>query len=270
MSRFTLSLNSHALSSFQECENKYLFRDIIGLDTLSGKAAIRRGTVASKFLALYYYNRMKPRKNFQRVLANPLLWVKRIAKDMECSERDAFSLYASFIQYGNQYKFESWNPIAVEKGFSKILYEDSENLFVYEGRPDLIVTDTPGLIVVDHKTQSRKYSIYGHNNQAKGYLWATGGTQFVYNYINYIKVTEFRREAHLFTQSQIDDWVSCTTDWFFRIKHSITNMKFVPSWNCNSLYGVCPFHLICEQPKPGVREFVIKSQYKIRKSYRSW
>jgi hypothetical protein len=269
--KFTLSLNSHALSNYQECEGKYLYTNLIGIEGLGNKFAMDRGTLFAKFLEIYYKHRLKPRKSTVKVLNNPIVWTRRIQKNLNLKESEAFSLYQTMKGYVQHWKGQDWTPLAVEKGFSKILYEDSDNLFVWEGRPDLIGSLSNGeTIVCDHKTQAQTRSYYAFNNQARGYLWATGATKFVYNYITMLKTPVFRREAHSFTEAQIEDWKSNTIEWFFRIKKSLQDEKFPLSWNCEGKFGTCPFHLICEQPLDTRKAYVIKTQYKKRKLYRSW
>src|SRR3990172_878807 len=185
MPKFTLSLNSHALSAYQECENKYLFTHLVGIESLGAKFAMDRGTIFAKFLEILYYNRIKPRPSFLRTLNNPLVWTKHISEKCGVPNKDAFDIYRVMVQYTQFWKGEDWEPIAVEKGFSKILYEDDENLFVWEGRPDLIAKVGEKIIVCDHKTQGQTKSIYQFNNQSRGYLWGIGAHEFVYNYITF-------------------------------------------------------------------------------------
>jgi hypothetical protein len=281
MSKFTLSINSHSLSDFQECESKYCFKHFIGIEPLGSRMAMERGTLFAKFLEILYKNRIRPRQMFKRVLNNPLLWTRELEEKCNISQSEAYDVYAVMKAYALNWKGRDWEPIAVEKGFSKIIYEDDENLFVWEGRPDLVakephsgpdlVTPINGeLIVCDHKTQGRANSIYQFNNQSRGYLWATGATKFAYNYITFTKTAQFRREVFPFTPAQIEDWRQSTIEWLFRVKEAKLKAKFLPSWNCSTIYGPCEFHRICEQPKPEIKSFTIKSQFKVRKLYRSW
>ena len=168
---------------------------------------------------------------------------------------------------------EIFEKVQVLQMFPKLgykYYEDDENLFVWEGRPDLVALLDAGLIVCDHKTQGQTKSIYQFNNQSRGYCWAVDTTKFAYNYIVFTKYPSFRREVHLFSQAQLEDWKSTTIEWFFRIKAAKLAGKFLQSWNCSTIYGPCEFHRICEQPKSEIKAFTIKSQFKPCQVYRSW
>lgn len=271
--KFTLILNSHSLTSFQECEERYKYSALIGIEPLMQKKYFEKGTIVAEWAQLYYYNKIKPRTSFERALVNPMTWTTRIAKRLGCSSKEAFEVFRGCFLYREHWKNETWVPLAVERGFSKVLYEDEQNLFVYEGRPDLVCLDNRGsktLVVSDLKTQAQQYSYYQCNNQAFGYLWNFSGANFVYNYIKFTNTPEFRREVFQYSQTQLEAWVSDTTEWFFRVKHSLQSNHFLKSLNCQSRWGLCDFHHICEQPRDDMKLAVIRSRYKTRKLYRSW
>lgn len=271
--KFTLILNSHSLTAFQECETRYMYSALIGIEGLVQKKYMEKGTIVAEWAQLYYYNKIKPRLSFERALINPMVWTSRIAKRLNVPSKEAFDVFRACFQYREHWKDETWVPLAVERGFSKVLYEDDSNLFIYEGRPDLVCLDngvSKTLVVSDLKTQSQQYSYYQFNNQALGYLWNFEGANFVYNYIKFTKEVEFRREAFQFHQVQIDKWVSDTTEWYFRVKQSLQRNKFLQSLNCQSKWGLCAYHPICEQPRDDMKLAVIRSRFKTRKIYRSW
>ena len=277
MPKFTLALNSHALSHFQECEAKFLYNDIIGLEPISRSKAMERGTEVAKWLQLYYYAKIRARrqkcesKKFEAALLNPFLWPARFDRRLNFSREDAYGLYSALMAYRSNYTSD-WEPIAVEKGFSKILYEDDENLFVYEGRPDLIAKTRQGeLVIVDHKTQGQTYSLYPFNNQAIGYIWAFEANQFVYNYINFkTKIPTFRREPFTFTDEQINVWKANTLKWFWRVKSAMGRVEYLPSLHCEGKYSTCQFVRICEQPRQEIQAWIAQSQFRKRGVYRSW
>lgn len=270
MEKFTLTLNSHSLSNFQKCEAAYMFGNLVGIEPIGGKFALKRGSIVARYLNLYYYNKMRPKELFKKCLSNAIFWTRKIALEVGIDQGAAFNLYSALFSYGSRYRDEKWIPIGVEKGFSKILYEDEENLFVYEGSIDLVAMDPHKLIIVDHKTEAANRPIYEFNNQCIGYLWASGATEFIYNYITLTKTPDFHRRVHQFSELQIQDWVNDTIKWFFRIKHSIQRRHFLKSKQCVGIYGKCSFTAICEQPKDDIKKHVITSSYKKVKPWRSW
>jgi len=270
MPKFVLTLNSHSLADYQQCPTRYLFTNHLKIQPAETKPAFVRGDLVTRWLAIYYQNKIKHKESRKELLLSPLFWTGRIQKAMRVSTNDAFSLYRVLVSYATNYQNDGWEPLAVEKGFSKILYEDDENLFVYEGRPDLIAKDSTGeTMVIDHKTRSMKYQIYEFNNQVLGYLWAGEATVFLYNYLTLTNSPGFERAPFRFSQDQIEDWRENAIDAYFNIKRDIERQKFPKSYQCSSKFGVCEFHRICEQPSSNVKLHVIRSNFKPR-NYRSW
>jgi hypothetical protein len=246
-----------------------MYSNLIGLESTNRKSAFSRGTLVARWLALYYYNKMRPRDSRLKLLMHPIYWTQKIQTELKWDQNEAFNLYRTLISYDHQFKNDGWKPLAVEKGFSKILHEDDENLFVYEGRPDLIAEANGKRIAVDHKTRSASHSIYEHNNQVLGYLWAGQATCFVYNYLTLTKTPKFERAPFEFYESQIQAWVENTRETFFRIKADVVNSQFLKTLQCQTKYGVCDFAPVCEQPKDSVKLHILNSNFK-KRNYRSW
>ena len=270
MSKQTLILNSHSLSNFQQCEARHLFADKICLEPLISKKVFDEGTMIHAWLRIYYYNKKKFSISRNKCLANPIMWINGAKKHWGIEPNRAFELYRILISYQSNYKNETWQTIGTEVGFSKILYEDDQYLFIYEGKMDWLGYSGTDKIVVDHKSRNGKYQIYEFNNQCRGYLWATGANKFVYNMITMTNIPSFERIAYSFSDSQIETWKNDTIEWYKRVAQANANKNFVRSWNCSSKYGVCEFHSLCENPEPERQLFTIKSTFKIGKIHRSW
>jgi hypothetical protein len=270
--KFTLTLNSHSLSYFQQCEAQYQYSTIFSVEKLGSKIKMDQGILYAQYLEAYYRNKIRPKRYTSRYLGNAPAWINRITKRLGYSNSDSRKLFGAMLDYTIHYQAESWIPLAIERGFSRIIYEDSDNRFIYEGRPDFVGLDaTDGdLIVSDHKTQGRSDSFYPHNNQALGYLWNYEAKNFIYNYIVLNKTTEFRREIFTIQRNQIDAWVSDTTEWYFRVKAAMERKSFLKSLNCQGRWSICPFTLVCERPTLEQKLYTIQAQYTKRKPYRSW
>ena len=267
MSKFTLIINSHAISNFARCEKLHYYNDLCNLESARPRRAFDVGTTFHRFLNIYYHRKVK---GLNLPAFNALRILDRFSKLEGVKESDARKYTNILLEYPKTYANDNWKPLATEKGFSKILHEDDDNLFIYEGRIDLIVSSDNKLFPVDHKTQSLQYSIYGFNNQAMGYSWALGTNYFVYNYIKLATSDNFRREIISFSDIQIEQWRQDTIKTAFRMKNSIVNDDFNRSWQCEHKFGKCQYIHICEQPKPEIKNWVINSQFKKGKPYRSW
>ena len=270
--KFTLTLNSHSLSYFQQCEAQYQYSTVFSIEKLGSKTKMDQGVLYAQYLEAYYRNKISPKRYLSGYLGNAPAWFNRISKRLGYDNRDTKQLYGAMLDYTVHYQTESWVPLAIERGFSRIIYEDQHNRFIYEGRPDFVGLDCVGgsLIVSDHKTQGRKDSFYQHNNQALGYLWNYKAKNFIYNYIVLLKTTEFRREVFTIQQNQIDSWRSDTIEWYFRVKDAMTKRTFLKSFNCQGRWSICPFTPICERPTEEQKLYTIQAQFKKRIPYRSW
>lgn len=98
---------------------------------------------------------------------------------------------------------------AIEVGFSKKIYEDSNFTFIIEGRIDLLAYIDDKIYFVDHKTQGRKANLYKYKPQFLTYALAT---ELEYGLINYIGMTKevnndtFRRELIKFPKWMVERW----------------------------------------------------------------
>lgn len=146
--------------------------------------------------------------------------------------------------------------IAVEQGFSTLLYEDSDRRYILEGMIDLITIEPKTkLTVTDHKTQSRFYDKYGYNHQALNYLAFTGAEYFRYNYIGLQDKqgdNTFRRPIFKPRPGMLEQWkrdVKRTFDELARYVEIGGAAAFPRRRSaCDTKFGVCQFHKICEEP----------------------
>lgn len=178
----------------------------------------------------------------------------------------------AILKYVQTYDLLQMKVVAVEAGFSKIIHEDDENLFIYEGRPDIVIMNGENEIVVgDNKTQAYQYDIYPFNNQAIGYLWGTGAKTFFYNYLTLSSEPEVRRDIFPFSNDQIESWKEETIRWFFRAKSSIQNKEFPMSrFGCTDKYGKCDFYRLCEYTNYNMKNWIMRSEFKKKPKHKSW
>lgn len=282
--------NSHSLSDYQQCPRKYEFTGIHKIEPAKDKAVFRRGTVISLMLQTYYQG-----------IIDGLTVVERVMKALEILAAEKIPLVEKrivvapdnpkikelieerFMAYVKHYKHEGFIPVAVEQGFSKVLYEDSRVVFVYEGRPDLVMRTKDGrLIVFDHKSTERIDKITPLNNQSIGYCWATPADFFIYNYFglqaNYDPKTNFVRDDVTIDEKIIQPWLATTRNWYYKILFSEINYKknidvegyhLDPSWQCDGKYGRCDYYSLCTSSSDAVMLNKIRQEFKIN-DYRSW
>lgn len=259
-----VTADSHAISSFQECEAQYEFSQIHKIVTREERLGIDRGNVIAVMLEDYYRSKMEGKLDRDRVFE--IIQQRLDPSALTTEDKDLIRF--RFMRYYGKYRDENLEIIAVEPqtAFSKVIYEDADHLFVYEGRPDIIFK-SPGLggliYPTDHKSRSQNRDIYFYNNQAMGYCWAARSNYFMYNYFGLQETGDpdkwFTRPTKMFTDEQIKEWKEDTIQWFFRIANTT---RFLKSRKCQNQYGLCQYHKLCETTTGFVKIDMMKRLFK--------
>lgn len=266
----TLVLDSHGLSDYQHCPRLFSYTQIDNIEPSKQYEPFTRGRVIAKMLEEYYKEKLaktlRP-ASYSRI-------VDEILKPAQL-ETNKDLIESRFYSYCHHYKNESWIPLAIEESaaFSRILYEDDEYLFVYEGRPDLVVQLSnidSTRIVVDNKHQTRHYDLYFYNNQAMGYCWGLEIDFFCYNYFGLQESGGpkdwFRRPSTRFSKFQLEQWKHDTIKWYFAIARDVDYLK---TWRCEGKYSLCAYHELCEQTLPNVIAIKKEREFK-QKEHKVW
>lgn len=186
---------------------------------------------------------------------------KPYALDMETRQIVQSRLRQYFFNY-QMNDFTVTDPNQVEVGFSEVIYEDSENLFVLEGRIDLLATLQNLDCVVDHKFQMSRYFLYNKTIQAKNYALVSKRLVFIYNYIRLAKTLDsftLMRVITSFSVHELLAWKVKLIEIFFHIKASQLSNQYEQRWNaCQGRYKTyeltkprfCKFTDLCETSDP--------------------
>lgn len=279
--KFVLELNSHSLSNFQLCERRFKFSELDRLTKNQEYYPFKRGSGISKYLSYWYMAKLKeyPRERMDKLEFHLFKKMARSAAFINSTkgEKDGYLIAGRLSEYFRKYRDEPYKIIAVESGFSRIIYEDHENIFIYSGRPDLIVDFGPnfGIGWMDHKSESRESSIAPFNNQFLGYSWALSTLNGMVNYLGIQKDLNrdsyFRRESIGYSFSEIERWKNDTITWFFRIASSLRTNLFVRSWRCEQKYGLCPFYNLCASGSEAEERLKIERDFvQLAQPYKSW
>ncbi len=280
--RLVLILNSHSLSDYQKCPRLYEYTGIHKIEPATARQVFTRGTAISRMLEEYYNARIEHKPKLDCLEAG---LVALRAAPIEQDLKDFIEL--RFMAYIKTYHNEGYVPLATEKrcAFSKVLYEDSKVVFIYEGCPDLLCNtpgNSPRRVTFDHKSTERIDKIFELNNQSIGYSWACESEFFIYNYFGlqekYDPKTNFRRVPVTITSKIIGPWLKSTRNWYYKILWSEINYKkyqdkegyhLDPSWQCEGKYGKCWFTSLCECSSDTVMLDKIRREFKINE-YKSW
>jgi hypothetical protein len=186
--------------------------------------------------------------------------------------------------------FDVQSPRHVEVGFSELLYEDSERIYILEGRMDIASCLYNGTeVVVDHKWQVRRKDLYLKRIQFRNYAMVARKPFLLVNYCRLAKEVSsdtFKRAIASFTKPEMDWW---RTE-LIKTYHEISGYLMYPlsanllsknvlsprrEWgNCETGngYAACQFTPLCEEAYLGPRMMTnrIEQLYTVRKEWRPW
>lgn len=284
MSRFTLALDASQISQYLECPRSWYFRYYKHLSRAGQKrAALDKGSLVHQLCDLYYnlraMNRSVPSMTHGTAVIN---LIKGWKNTFNLSKEDTEFLCMRFFQYAATYMANDFVPVsknglpAVELGFSKVLYEDENVLYVVEGRIDLIADYGGVRVFVDHKTQAQAKTLYQYCPQFLTYAWATGLDRGMINYFGLQKeMTKdtFRRQLIFFPKWKIKEWERRMLAVFNSIRANLEKSDFLPynpeAMNQHACGGAfnsspCMFTQLCETSSTEMRRSIETQNYEIR------
>lgn len=284
--RIVLAMDSQLLQSFQWCQRQYYLtaaEHLVKLEpfrTVSGAPRAKNsGTIVHDIM-----HRVNRAKLWRHKLTDTQLLdlgMKRIKRDKDWTQDEKLFMSTKWVQFYAWDKFagQYYKPIGTETGFSKVLYEDEDVIFVYEGRIDLIVHVEPAEINswVDYKTQGREAAIYKNRNQFMGYSWALNTN---IGFILVFGMQKEKEEAFAYrtvchSDTQIATWRTETIRCFREVllKSAFGKSQFSMSKaNCDAgMYGWCQFVKLCDNASapPEVQAGLKRMFYKERE-WKPW
>jgi hypothetical protein len=271
MAKKIIRLDASQLTAFSICPQMWHLKYQEQLRKSTGdrlQAYADKGTIIHLFLESFYTLRgLEPRMD--RIAhgnaAMGLVKDSKVCELLPKSEREL--IFERMFQYVIFYSNGDFTPVrrghkvATEVGFSKVLYENKEVIYVIEGKIDMLAKlhDLEGIIFVDHKSQARRRNYYNYTVQFLTYAWATGARYGCYNYFGLQKENKkndvFRRgELISFSDGKLEEFKDWAIDIFSEIEcildldDSETTKNFSA---CEGKFGFpCSYTELCEETDP--------------------
>lgn len=286
MDKTEVILDASQIEVFEQCPRKWYYDHIMNITSKKTNPNLSTGTFYHEVLKVYYSTGKTPLSNGLRETVEFAMNLAKTTESPEVRKNPKFHLdrLRSYL-ITNLNEDDQSEVIAVEKGFSTVLYEDAAVRYILEGTIDLVSIEPKlGLTVTDHKTQSRFYDKYQYNHQALNYLAFTGAKYFRYNYIGLQDAqgpNTFRRPIFQPHPGMLEQWkedVRKTFDQMATYLNSIDPDKFSsePTFPrrrtaCDTKFGVCQFHKICQTPDNSKWIPVVLTAYKEKdKRWKPW
>lgn len=309
-------LDASQLELFEKCPRAWYYAYVRNLTPIHSKQAFATGSYYHEVLALFYHlpltclivtsvktsvepelwqmrcKRIGPTQDVAARIraamdfaADGALLDKYLPKDLDIRKFHRQRLVDYFYKYALE--DESLEPIAVEQGFSTLLYEDNDRRYILEGKIDLVCRSKHfGFAVMDHKTQSRKDDRWEFNHQVCNYLSFTKADYFIYNYIGLqdkLPPDGIRRTIYKPHPGMLRQWKHEVTNTFDEMYNYMTTFIETPlivaendyprrRHACDSdKYGLCQFHKLCSVPDDSPFKNAVLSHYREKDNkWRAW
>lgn len=319
--KFTLVLDSSQISSYLECPQRWVYsyvRKLQPLGFVEDAEAMNAGTYGHKLLDIFYRAKAKGvglNDAIERCFAyNPdsdtcncgctidyhhtieLLGVQECSRCHKClkfvprpfalAEPIRGLVRNRFREYCFKYQLNDFQPISeshVEVGFSEPIYEDHYNLFVLEGRIDLLARLQGLACIVDHKFQMKTHWLYPKTVQFKNYALVTKANMFVINYVRLQKTLSpdsMARDLITFTTPELLAWKQRLIRIFLNIKDTLLSEQPEQRWNaCKGDFPTydkqrpryCWYTQLCEEVDERMRAAREAKLYQVKKEeWKPW
>lgn len=282
MAKFTLALDASQINAFMECPSMWYFQFRMNLEPVFwSHEALSKGTIVHGLLERYY----KFRAASNSVEDSCKMAIENFQVDkakLEVDEETYKFLITRFAQYCANYSRSDYKPLKVgkkplvETGFSVPLVDNANELFVLEGRIDLMVElPNVGPAFMDHKTQSRTNELYGKSTQFRTYAMVTNSSHGVINYFGLQKTVNektFRRALLHFSTEERQWWRQELIKKFYEVAYAVRSGYYEHRWSsCSGKYGYpCQFTKICETRSEHLKNAIIQVEYKQRPEWLPW
>jgi len=254
-----LTTSASSLTRFQSCELAHYYGKVEGLSLVERPAYLDRGTLIHCLLEKHY-NYLKNNQDHPESAIPYLEIIENVCASAGLAAVNKTQLAISntsiitecvevYRKYAMHYAGESYRTIAVEQPFSYVAYEDDEDKVLVEGRIDWVPETLTGeILVVDHKSVTKKGYYTSLSNQLRIYAMVTGASTVTINEVGFQKSPEFRRVSVSYMPGQIEEFQdTILRKWAIKLlnkaKKEQIEKNFIPN---PSSCKFCDYRPLCE------------------------
>lgn len=288
--KFIIALDSTQIDAYKTCPtlwNQSYNQSLQLITPWLFNRPMTMGTLGHSYLEHFYRARAQGTNPMQAITnalrLNYLTLGNEVAlldpKDVQTINSRTRDYYHFYHTLGGGNDFVVTDPDHVEIGFSELLYEDSERIYILEGRIDLLASIMEHDLIVDHKYQGGNTDLYQKRIQFRNYAMVAKMNTLVVNYIRTQAkaVTEetFKRDWISFTSQEHAVWRKRLVEIYHELANTLMfdNSQFDKNESaCEGKYrqGPCEFTQLCEERDAMQREVKQASLYKIKPIWKPW
>lgn len=296
MPKKTIILDSTQIADFLLCPRIWHYKHAMKLtshNTTRVNVPLQQGSLGHKYLERYYSftaDGERPSAAMKEAIEGFNIEKESDGEiQLEIEDVDVVkkALWNYFMCYQAQGDFSIRSSKQVELGFSEVIFEDEDKLFILEGKIDILKPEIQGnqLGYIDHKFQTRKHDIYRRSVQFKNYALVTNASMAMVNYIRLTKkFDETTLERKLLTFGSIDHqaWRARLIGVFNRVLAKVEvgyidptfwqTLGSEPNWAmCQGQHGYeCEFTGVCEETSASSALIVLESNFVKKKEWKPW
>lgn len=170
--------------------------------------------------------------------------------DLQLPDQEVSRILNIYEGYFDYWINDNFKIMAVERAFTKLLYEDDEVVIYYEGIIDLLF-DSPlsRLTVEDHKTKGKQYSHTERDNQFIGYAWAFDTNWVIVNGIGLQQKAKpedrYKRQTLSIPDTLKEQWKENAIISIKRFLEDVKREKFHHNIAHCKAWGGCLYREVC-------------------------
>jgi hypothetical protein len=261
-----LTISPTSFDNLEECLAKLFYRKERKIIFPSSSTHMSMGHLGHYGLETYYKLKMeRPRIPAVELIERTGLALREESLGYNTLGPDEKAqIFDAVRDYIIHYIGETWEPVDVERPFSKVLIEipGMDLTVVLEGKIDLRFSLDGRIRVADHKFKWQKWAMSSLKNQYMAYAVASDSPVVIDNSIYLYKAgPKFERTTFSYDKERMEEWVRETVPYHIkRLVQAYQDGYWPQSWTACDKFGGCAYRSICEAPK-SIRESIIKSDY---------
>lgn len=221
MSKEIIVFDSQRLTGIQHCAYRYDLVFNQNVAPVLKEEPLESGDLMHKMLEAYYRGANARHEVGKEIMIKACTTIgERHAAELSLQTEEVDDCIRVFKEYVEFYWNEPHQTLAVEKVASRVIYEDEQVQFIYEGKMDWVVSlGNVSVMPADHKRYSRRWEILPLNNQFMGYCWLLNVSNMMVNRIGMQRTVKpedkFLRPIMSYPVGVIDAWVKNTIWWMW-------------------------------------------------------